>query len=46
MLEEVLKPYSKPILKIAESLVISKKQLTPTTSYAFKSLITNFEETG
>eukprot|EP00347_Sterkiella_histriomuscorum_P011111 403373715 len=38
MLDEVLQPYQTYLLKIAESIVIIKKQMTPTTSFALKNL--------
>lgn len=38
MLDEVLQPYQIQLLKISEAIVIIKKQLTPTTSFALKNL--------
>mmetsp|Transcript_27334 Transcript_27334/g.26377 ORF Transcript_27334/g.26377 Transcript_27334/m.26377 type:complete len:312 (+) Transcript_27334:1040-1975(+) len=42
MLEDNQRPYLVLILKVAEAMVQSKSQMTPTTSYALKNLETYF----
>ncbi|CDW83685.1 UNKNOWN [Stylonychia lemnae] len=44
MVDDLLQPYQIQLLKVAEAIVVVKKQLTPTTSFALKNLHFIFEQ--